>query len=111
MRLVELQRTNALLAPGRDQLAGLVELEHPRVRGIAGGMTLGDVDVAVGRDQHVIRLPEVRGSLSAAGLAECEEEFSFGTELVDLVAVRGVGSGAACPGAGAVRDPDVAVPV
>src|ERR1019366_7653828 len=49
-------------------------------------MTLGDVDVAVGRDQEVVRLEKILRIAAAAGLAEREEQLAVRTELEDLMA-------------------------
>ena len=58
-------------------------------------MALGDEDVAVRRDEHVVRLEEELRVASAAGLAERQQQLAVRAELEDLVALRRVGQRAA----------------
>ena len=61
-------------------------------------MAFGDEDVAVRRDEHVVRLEEVLGVAPAARLAERHQQLAVGAELVDLMSL-GVRPSAA-PGRG-----------
>src|SRR5206468_11403777 len=79
---VELAGPVARLAPLPDGLPGLVELQDPIV---AGAVALGDEDGAVRRGDDVVRLIEIIGRRGAARLAERQQHFAVGAELVHLV--------------------------
>src|SRR5688500_6447990 len=91
MRLVQIVGALPPLAPRRDELAVLRELPDAcdrrlRVRRVA----LGDVNLAVRRYEHVVRLPEESriagpGAAGPAGFAQRHQHLAVRAELVDLV--------------------------
>ena len=92
-----------LLAPGLDELAVLGELHDPRI-GVAA-VSVGDEDVAIGRDQDVGGCVEDRGCVVAgdAGLAQGHQHLAVRAELDDRVALAVLGL--------EVGHPDIAVAV
>src|SRR5215207_8337209 len=114
MRLVEIVWAFAELSPGRDQLPILRELPHAGNRSFPRRVPLRDVNLAVRRDEHVVRLIEEAGigtTRSASG-AERHEQLAVRTELVDLMPRRRIRwRRVAAKRAGAVGNPDVAVAV
>src|SRR5579871_161605 len=84
VRAVHLAGGAALLAPGLDELAGLVKLDDAGV-GVAA-VTVGDEDIAVGRDQYSGgRIELIRPAPRNAGLAESQQHLAFRAELENLV--------------------------
>ena len=82
MGLVKLTGAGSFFSDGLDQLSVFREFQDARV---GAAMTLGDENVSIGCDEHVIRLIEVVRLCSAAWLAERHQQFSVGTEFVYLV--------------------------
>src|SRR5262249_40389684 len=83
---VDLAGRAALLAPGLDELAGLVELDDAGV-GVAA-VTVGNEDVAVRRHQRRGgRVEFIRGAAGNARLAERQQHLAVRAELEDLVAL------------------------
>jgi hypothetical protein len=82
VRLVHLGRPRSLAAERHDELPVARELQHARVR---AAMSLRDEDVAVGRDQYIVRLVEEVGRRCAAGFTERHQELALGAELEDLM--------------------------
>src|SRR5262245_37762772 len=102
MRHVEFALSLARFAPGLDEFTVLGELHDARVRLLA--MSVGDEDVAIGRDQDIGRSIEGVGPIARdAGLAQRHQHLSVGTKLDDRVALAVAAS--------AVGHPDVAIPV
>jgi len=60
---------------------------------ISGAVSLRYEDDAVGRNQNIIRLVEIIGLCRAARFAERHQEFSFGTEFVQLIPFVAPGRG------------------
>src|SRR5262249_37238776 len=85
VRLIELARTGAQLAPGLNQLAGFRKFEDAV---ISGAVSLRYEDDAVGRNQNIIRLVEIVGLGRASRFTERHQKLSFGTEFVDLIPLR-----------------------
>ena len=91
MRLVEVIGPLAPLAPRCDELAVLRELPDACDRGLCvRRVPLGDVDLAVRGDQHVVRLPEEpgiagTGPAGSARFAQGHQHLAVGAELVNLV--------------------------
>src|SRR5262249_51119322 len=81
----ELAGLRPQLAPLHEELAALVEFQNPVV---ARAVPLGDEDVAVRRGDDVVRLIEIIRRRGAARLAERQQHFAVGAELVYLIAVR-----------------------
>src|SRR5216684_3796734 len=80
VRAVDLAGRAALLAPGLDELAGLVELDDAGV-GVAA-VAVGNENVAIGRDQRRGgRVEFVRTAARNAGLAERQQHLAVGAEL------------------------------
>ena len=82
MRLVELGRATAALAPGAPKGAVLVEHQDA---GMRVAVPLGHEDRTVGRDEHVVRLEQVPRFACAAGGAEREQQLARRAELENLV--------------------------
>src|SRR2546426_10580556 len=82
MRPIELTGAGAELAPLLDELARLVELQDAVV---PRAVSFRNEDVAVGRDQDVVRLIEIVWRRGAARLAERQQQLAVGTELVHLI--------------------------
>src|SRR5258707_13192281 len=86
VRAVDLAGRAALLAPGLDEFAGLVELDDAGV-GVAA-VTVGDENVAIGRDQRCGGGIEfVRTAARDATLAERQQQLTVRAELEALVAL------------------------
>src|SRR5215831_7312392 len=99
---VEFALPLARFAPGLDEFSVLRELHDARVGLLA--MSVGDEDVAFGRDQDIGRPIEGVGPIARdSGLAQRHQHLSVGTKLDDRVALAVAAS--------AVGDPDVAIPV
>src|SRR5215472_5039356 len=99
---VEFALPLARFAPGLDEFSILRELHDARVRLLA--VSVGDEDVAIGRDQDIGRPIEGVGPVARdPGLAQRHQHLSIGTELDNRVALAVAVS--------AVGHPDVAVPV
>src|SRR5215472_10757904 len=92
----------ARFAPGLDEFSVLRELHDARVRLLS--VSVGDEDVAIGRDQDVGRPIEGLGPFARdPRLAQRHQHLSIGAELDDRVALAVAAS--------AVGHPDVAIPV
>src|SRR5580704_1283596 len=81
--LVEFTGARSQFAPLLDELSVLGEFQNAIV---AAPMPFGNKDVAVFRDDHVVRLIEITGRCRAAGRAERQQQLSVLTELENLVA-------------------------
>src|SRR5205823_1104993 len=88
MRLVEFAGRLAFLAPGLDELSVLGKLDDARIGLLA--VTIGDKNVAIGRDQHV----GGRIEMAAVGARypwrpQRHEHLALGRKLDDGVALAG----------------------
>src|SRR5262249_16929377 len=82
VKLVELALTLAVLAPGRDLLAGLVELDDAVIGGTA--MAVADKNVAIGRNHDAAcAVEETLRVAGHAGLAERHQHLASRAELDD----------------------------
>src|SRR6266403_851807 len=97
---VHLARTGALLSPGLDELAVLVELDDTRIS--VSAMSIGDEDVAVRSNEHRRwRVEFVSTTAGDPGFAEREQHLAVRTELDNLMTFALL--------AEPIGDPDVAL--
>src|SRR5690348_8468112 len=81
-------------SPRCDQLSVLRELENARRRAGRRRVPFSDEDVAVRRDEYVVRLPEIIRARATPRLAEREQQLAVMAELEDLMASRRSRAGA-----------------
>src|SRR5579871_3682979 len=87
MRHFELAGARAVTAPLHDELAVLRELHDARVAA-PGIVTVGNKNIAIGSDRHGVRLIERIGPIAGdSRFSESHQDFSFRTELENLVAL------------------------
>src|SRR5262249_17516740 len=70
MGLIKLARSSAELAPGFGQLAVFRKLQNARSAACSAGVAFRHEDIAIRRNEHVIRLKEEFGITTAACLTE-----------------------------------------
>src|SRR5438552_2884507 len=86
MRVEELARSRTMLAEGLEKLSVLVEFRDTVVARGSAGVTLGDEDIAIGRDQNVGGLVEfARGRGNDSCLPESHQYLSIRGKLEYLV--------------------------
>src|SRR5581483_11081261 len=85
MRLIEFVFAAAFLAERSDQLARLVEPDEPRV---VAAMAFRHDDVAVRRDDDVVRGEEEVGFFAAARLSDRHQQLAVAIEFENLMAFR-----------------------
>ena len=89
MRLIEFARSRPQFTPALDEFAVVREFQNAV---ISRPMSFGNKDVAVGRNQNVIRLVKVIRLCGPARLTQRHEQSTFRTELVYLISFRGPGA-------------------
>src|SRR5437867_3969888 len=84
--LIELARGASQLPPRFNQLTVLGKFQNTRGATRGAGVTFGDEDVTIRRDEHVVRLKEVFGIASSARFTQRHEKLAIPAEFENLMA-------------------------
>jgi hypothetical protein len=83
--LIELALAFPHLPKRRDQTARFIEFQYPRVRAVVRGVAFSHVDLAVRRDENIIRLPEKFLACPATRFSQREQQLAIRTEFINLM--------------------------
>src|SRR5262249_52312335 len=119
MWLVEVSRSGSQFAPGLDELTVFGKLQDASGRTCGAGVAFRHEDIAVRRNENVIRLEKKVGITAPACLAKRHQKFSVLVELEYLMTSRGCWRSGCCgiptsptaARARAIRNPDIVLTV